>query len=73
MKVIEMKTKTAPTWNKYQYIIEDTKTEAVLIDYVYDQSLVLAYDKVVKLVEVMNAKKDGHKWQVKCIENWPAS
>lgn len=64
-----MKTKTTPTWNKYQCIIEDTKTEAVLIDYVYDQSLVLAYDKVVKLVEVMNAKKDGHKWQVKCIEN----
>ena len=30
-------------------------------------------DKVVKLVEVMNAKKDGHKWQVKRIENWPAS
>ena len=68
-----MKIKTTPTWNKYQCIIEDTKTEAVLIDYVYDQSLVLAYDKVVKLVEVMNAKKDGHKWQVKCIENWPAS
>lgn len=68
-----MKTKTTPTWNKYQCIIEDTKTEAVLIDYVYDQSLVLAYDKVVKLVEVMNAKKDGHKWQVKCIENWPAN
>lgn len=64
-----MKIKTTPTWNKYQCIIEDTKTEAVLIDYVYDQSLVLAYDKVVKLVEVMNAKKDGHKWQVKCIEN----
>ena len=68
-----MKTKTTPTWNKYQCIIEDTKTEAVLIDYVYDQSLVLAYDKVVKLVEVMNAKKDGHKWQVKCIENQFAS
>ena len=64
-----MKIKTTPTWNKYQCIIEDTKTEAVLIDYVYDQSLVLAYDKVVKLVEVLNAKKDGHKWQVKCIEN----
>ena len=68
-----MKTKTTPTWNMYQCIIEDTKTEAVLIDYVYAESLVLAYDKVVKLVEVMNAKKDGHKWQVKCIENWPAS
>ena len=67
-----MKIKTTPTWNKYQCIIEDTKTEAVLIDYVYDQSLVLAYDKVVKLVEVMNAKKDGHKWQVKCIENQSA-
>ena len=68
-----MKTKTAPTWDKYQYIIEDTKTESVLISYAYAESLVLAYDKVVKLVEVMNAKKDGHKWQVKCIENWPAS
>ena len=68
-----MKITKTPTWNKYQCIIEDTKTEAVLIDYVYDQSLVLAYDKAVKLVEVMNAKKDGHKWQVKCIENWPAS
>ena len=68
-----MKTKTAPTWNKYQYIIKDDKTDSVLIDYAYAESLVLAYDKVVKLVEVMNAKKDGHKWQVKCIENWPAS
>ena len=68
-----MKTKTAPTWNKYQYIIEDTKTESVLISYAYAESLVLAYDKVVKLVEVMNAKKDGHKWQVKCIENRSAS
>ena len=68
-----MKITKTPTWNKYQCIIEDTKTEAVLIDYVYDQSLVLAYDKAVKLVEVLNAKKDGHKWQVKCIENWPAS
>lgn len=68
-----MKITKTPTWNKYQCIIEDTKTEAVLIDYVYAESLVLAYDKVVKLVEVMNAKKDGHKWQVKCIENWPAS
>ena len=56
-----MKTKTSQTWNKYQYIIEDTKTESVLIDYAYAESLVLAYDKVVKLVEVMNAKKDGHK------------
>ena len=64
-----MKTKTAPTWNKYQYIIKDDKTDSVLIDYAYAESLVLAYDKVVKLVEVMNAKKDGHKWQVKCIEN----
>ena len=64
-----MKITKTPTWNKYQCIIEDTKTEAVLIDYVYDQSLVLAYDKAVKLVEVLNAKKDGHKWQVKCIEN----
>ena len=43
------------------------------VHYAYAESLVLAYDKVVKLVEVMNAKKDGHKWQVKCIENWPAS
>ena len=68
-----MKITKTPTWNKYQCIIEDTKTEAVLIDYVYAESLVLAYDKVVKLVEVMNTKKDGHKWQVKCIENWPAS
>ena len=68
-----MKITKTPTWNKYQYIIEDTKTKAVLIDYAYAESLVLAYDKVVKLVEVMNAKKDGHKWQVKCIENWPAS
>ena len=68
-----MKTKTSQTWNKYQYIIEDTKTESVLIDYAYAESLVLAYDKVVKLVEVMNAKKDGHKWQVKCIENKSAN
>ena len=68
-----MKITKTPTWNKYQCIIEDTKTEAVLIDYAYAESLVLAYDKVVKLVEVMNAKKDGHKWQVKCIENWPAN
>ena len=68
-----MKITKTPTWNKYQCIIEDTKTEAALIDYVYDQSLVLAYDKVVKLVEVLNAKKDGHKWQVKCIENQFAS
>ena len=68
-----MKTKTSQTWNKYQYIIEDTKTEFVLIDYTYAESLVLAYDKVVKLVEVMNAKKDGHKWQVKCIENQSAN
>ena len=68
-----MKTKTTSTWNMYQCIIEDTKTEAVLIDYAYAESLVLAYDKVVKLVEVLNAKKDGHKWQVKCIENRSAS
>ena len=68
-----MKTKTAPTWNKYQYIIKDDKTDSVLIDYAYAESLVLAYDKVVKLVEVMNAKKDGHKWQVKCIENQSAN
>ena len=68
-----MKIKMAPTWNKYQYIIEDTKTEVVLISYTYAESLVLAYDKVVKLVEVLNAKKDGHKWQVKCIENQSAN
>ena len=68
-----MKITKTPTWNKYQCIIEDTKTEAVLIDYVYAESLVLAYDKVVKLVEVLNAKKDGHKWQVKCVENMSAS
>ena len=68
-----MKTKTAPTWNKYQYIIKDDKTDSVMISYAYAESLVLAYDKVVKLVEVMNAKKDGHKWQVKCIENQSAN
>ena len=68
-----MKTKITSTLNMYKYIIEDTKAEAVLIDYVYVESLVLAYDKVVKLVEVLNAKKDGHKWQVKCIENQSAN
>ena len=68
-----MKITKTPTWNKYQCIIEDTKTESVLIDYAYAESLVLAYDKVVKLVEVMNAKNDGHKWQVKCIENQSAN
>ena len=31
-----MKITKTPTWNKYQCIIEDTKTEAALIDYVYD-------------------------------------
>ena len=68
-----MKTKITSTLNMYKYIIEDTKAEAVLIDYVYVESLVLAYDKVVQLVEVLNAKKDGHKWQVKCVENMSAS
>lgn len=63
-----MKT-TKTTYNKYQYVIEDAKTKAVLIDYAYAESLVLAYDKVVKHVEVMNAKKDGHKWKIQCIEN----
>lgn len=68
-----MKTKTNTAWNKYQCVIEDTKTNAVLIDYIYAESLILAYDKVVKNIEVMNAKKDGHKWQVKCIENQSAT
>lgn len=62
-----MKAKTTSIWNKYEFCIEDKKTESVLQDYIYAESIILAYDKANKLVETLNAKKDGRRWIVKFI------